>query len=354
MVGVVGIRRTNYLHDLKVILSAIFHQKHTLNDLSELVRISKIIVTAHLSNSYNSILRLCYLQGISLVDLSYDCIGEIFEKDVNNNLITLRDFYVSLRLDIDELPEEEIYLAYKGLLLKIADAQIAHLYAQLDPTGFKIQRNIKETVLKTSMFSIKKTVLGIVLTITENSEYQNLPYVDLDKLLTEFKREAFNKKLTGELLGILRNYLMEQKEFRKEIRLVDAVFLFKSIFGVIEQKQYEYNDQAGNVFQDITCQNFEIEQITGKVLDKIKTKILLDYYTRGKLTRVQAEAIYFSIHDIVHDWISLGKNHSSLYEYLQKHLIISKEDYHSIIRDKFEYLIKTTREELKLYFMAQE
>ncbi|MCL4550286.1 MAG: hypothetical protein M1495_17165 [Bacteroidetes bacterium] len=319
-----------------------------------MVRISRVVIESHVRNTRRLSIGLCQAHGITLYDLAYDCIADVFEKDGANNLLTLKHFFSSLRQSVDELPSDEVYFAYKAMLLKIAYVQIAHLYAQLDPTGFKIQRNIKETVLKTEMFVTKQNVLGKVLVVAGNYETENLPYVDLIKLLKEFKERSLNKKTSTELLEVLYCWLKQQNEFRKEIKLSDAVYLFKSVFEITDEKSSGETDSFEEMIANNFYETFEIEQITNNVLEKIKTRIFIDYYSRGKLTRQQSEAVYLSIADVVRDWISFGKNHVSFYDYLTKYLQINPEDYHDIIRDKFEYLIKQTRKEFALYLMSKE
>lgn len=343
-----------FIDDLKGILSRVFDEKYNFKDITELVRISRVVIESHLRNSRNLSVSLCRAQGISMHDLAYDSIAEVFEKDGTNNFPILKHFFSSLSQSVDELPSDEVYFAYKAMLLKIAYAQIAHLYAQHDPTGFKIQRNIKETVQRTNMFVMRKTVLGKVLVVADNCESGNLPYVDLEKLLLVFTEKSSNKKTSAELLNVLCNCLMQQNEFRKEIKLSDAVYLFKSLFEITDERSSDETDSLEKKLSNNFYEHFEIEQITNKVLEKIKSRIFIDYYSRGKLTRQQSEALYLSITDVVRDWIVFGKNHVSYYDYLTKYIEIKPEDYHDIIRDKFEYLIKQTRKDFALYLMSKE
>ena len=343
-----------FINDLKGILSRIFHEKYNFKDITELVRISRVVIESHLRNTGNLSVGLCRTHGITVPDLAYDSIAEVFEKDSSNNFSTLKHFFSSLRLSIDELPGDEVYFAYKAMLLKIAYVQIAHMYAQFDPAGFKIQRNIKETVLRTNMFVMRKTVLGKVLVVAGNCEAENLPYIDPAKLLQEFREKSLNKKTSAELLGVLYNCLMQQNEFRKEIKLSDAVYLFKFLFEITDERSSGETDSFEEMLANNFYENFEIEQITNNVLEKIKTRIFIDYYSRGKLTKQHSEAIYFSIADVVRDWVSFGKNHVSYYDYLTKYIQIEPVDYRDIIKDKFEYLIKQTRKEFALYLMSKE
>ncbi len=344
-----------FINDLKIILGKIFHEKHDFHDIKELVKISQVIVVSYLKNVKPTSIGLCRMHGLTLPDLANDCIMEIFARDNSGIPRTMKNFYSSLRLTIDELPANEIYFAYKAMLLKIAYAHISYLYAQHDPSGFKIQRNIKETVLKTNLFQIKKTILGVMLVVTDGSQCLNLPYLNMDGLQNEFMHQTINLKHTGELLKVLYNCLNNQNEFRKEIKLSDAVYLFKSVYGIKEIHSIDDGDDEWNkMFTNSVYEDFEIEQVTNKVLDKMKAKIIIDYYSAGKLTKEQSEAIFLSIGDVVHDWIALGKNHIAFHEYLSKYIELSSEEYHRIIRDKLEYLIKETRKEFKLYLMSNE
>lgn len=151
------------------------------------------------------------------------------------------------------------------------------------------------------------------------------------------------------------NCLSHQKKYRKEIKLSDAVYLFKSAFGINETKNIDDdNDGLKEMFASSVYEDFEIEQVTNKVLDKTKARIFIDYYSAGKLTKAESEAVFLSVSDVIRDWIALGKNHIAFHEYLSKYIELSSEDYRKIIRDKFEYLIKEARKEFKLYLMSNE
>ena len=105
------------------------------SQLSEVVQISRGIIQSHLGYMRSSIAHLCLRQGLSLVDLSYDCIAEAFARDAGNSFRSIHDFLGSLEKDLGAISNEELFLAYKSFLIRIAEAQLARLYGQSDPSG---------------------------------------------------------------------------------------------------------------------------------------------------------------------------------------------------------------------------
>lgn len=341
------------LNTLKNILSDIFNENYRNADVGKLVQISRTIVTSYFRNTMSSVLYLCQKHGISITDIAVDCIAEIFEKDKDNRFYKLDSFFSALRMPITEIPEKEAFLAWKGLLIKLAQSHTAHMYAQFDPAGFRIQRNIKETVPATGYFYLHKNVAGVSLIIPGGGN-NNLPSIHAEDIESEFLAEVKDNKKTRELLKILHNVIYKQEQYRKEIKLSEAVKLFKRVFNYVTDNQYNDDELAYAKTPRSFSEEFEVDQICDKVLKIVKEKILLNYFVKGRLTAEQSDALYLTICDLVFDWSKTGGNHSSLYEYFSGKMEMQPDDYNEIIKDKIEYLIKIAKKEFSFYLISKE
>lgn len=339
---------------IKNILLGIFEMKVTHAEIAELVKISRIVITSFLINSRSSTVRLCQLHGLTLTDLSYDCIAEIFEKDESGNFRILQNLFTSFHVPLKELPEIEVFFAYKKLLIKIAEVQIANMYSEYDHNGFMIQRNIKGTVQKTGLFLIEKDIYGFKMKLIQDDSLEKRPYLQIDKIEHEFLSQTHSKNTTPELLKILKNIIDNLTEFRKEIKLLDAVLLLKKVYRIDSELNDSNGFEVENLRSNSSLEKYEIDQIAVKVINNVKEKIFIKYFARNKLTREQAEALYLAINDIILDWVEVGKNHSTFFEYLKKHIKINDGEYHQIIRDKMEYLIKEARKEFTAFLLSIE
>jgi hypothetical protein len=343
-----------FLNKLKLVLVEIFELNYHNSIIAELVKISNSIVSAHLKYSKPNIIFLCQSHGISLSDLAVDSIAEIFGKDNAGELHNLKNFFSTLSLPIKVIDEKELFLAYKGLLIRIAEAQIARLYAEIDPTGYKIQRNIKETLPSTGLFTLIKNINGVSLICNVDDNRLELPYLNLEEFTSEFLAFAKNKKTSRELIEIMFRLVSKQDDYRKEIKLIDAVYIFKKYFSLGNENNGNEEFIIENLKARSTVEDFEMDQICDKVLIKIKEKILIDYFARWKLTREQSEALYLAMNDIIYDWNKMGENHIPFYEYFNKYGKLSHEEYSRVIKDKIEYLVKIARKKFELYLYSNE
>lgn len=297
----------------------------------------------------SSILHLCEKQGISINDIAVDCIAEIFEKDINNKYRRLDSFFESLVTPVNDIAEKEMFLAWKGLLIKIAESQTARMYAQYDPAGFKIQRNIKETVPATEYFYLYKNVTGTYLIIPENENKDKLPSLQAEDIESEFITIVKDRRNTRELLKVLHDVIVEQKNYRKTIKLVEAVKLFKKVFDYGADSRFDNEEFIDKNIVISLAEELEVDEVCAKVLKSIKEKILLNYFVKGRLTAEQSEALYSTICDLVFDWTKTGGNNNTIYEYYSGNMKIDENEYDAIIKDKIEYLVKLAKKEFSIY-----
>ncbi len=337
---------SNFPQKIKTILINIYYGQYYHSEITELVKISRVIVTSHLSRHKKNTTYLCFKNGFSLADLAYDCIGDVFEKSSNGEFKNMNSFFTSLKQNINECSAVEVYLAYKSLLLRISEAQETRLFAQFDPNGFKISRNIKENVAASGLFDLVRSNKELVLkSVTANSK-NTLPRISLELIVNDFIALAINNKTTIQLLVSLHKVIELQTNYRSEVLLNDAVELFKQVYGISDKFSPIADDDLENLNYKGKHDELEIEEINAKVLAKIKEKILINYYAKGKVTKEQANAMYESLCELVYDWTNLGGNTESFFEYYKAHIETNKKEYQVHIKDKFEYLVKEVKKEL--------
>ncbi|MFA7287994.1 MAG: hypothetical protein WC055_03850 [Melioribacteraceae bacterium] len=339
---------------LKNILTDLSFKNYSNADITKLVHISRAILVSYIRNSFSSAVSLCHKQGISINDIAIDCIAEVFQQTENNHIPKLESYFSSLRSPISEMPDKEIFLTWKALLIKIAKTQIAHTYAQYDPSGFKIQRNIKEVIAHIEFFNLYKNVNGIFLIIPTYELFNSLPPINAEDIESDFLFAVKEERNTKNLLKILHDLLIEQSRFRKEIKLTEAVKLFKKVFNYTSDDLHYDEEYSEFSLANSFAEEIELEQICSKVLENVKEKILVNYLFKGKLTTTQSEAIYLTIDNLVLDWRNSGNNNSSLYEHFKKFMEISESEYELLIKAKIEYLVKITKREFSLYLFSNE
>lgn len=320
-------------------------------EAAELVKISRIIISSHLRKNKYYYINTLQQEGLDVIDIALDAIGEAFNRDNDKRFIRLNVFINSLNTPLKEINPCELFTAYYRFLNKIADAHISRTYAQLDPNGFKIQRNIKETIAKMPQFNIRKSDLGFFYRLGNyNGSISKKP--DYETIEKEFLFRSLNKKNTKELLGVIAEILSENGNDNYEIALNDLVKLFKKHFKSDDEIIRLNTIEDSSVFE--LTDEYEVKEFCGKVLIKIKQKAFVDYFLKNKVTQHQAIAMVESIKKVIDEWLKYGENIISYYEHYSNNYKISKQNYDIYIKSKLEYLIKEAKKELALYFYTRE
>jgi len=342
-----------YFYKIWVLLMAVSKDLISHTQLTELVKTSRLIIQSYLFNYRSDVLNLVSRNGITVTDLSYDCLAEVFSRNGENRYYIITKFLFSLNLTIQETKPINLYLAYKSFLIKVANAQLSKLYSETDPIGAKILRNIKDVVRQSDKFCITKELRGQFLTVKECYGITSSVEFPFDRLLLEFSSPDIETN-TNSLLNRLHEILFNQNEYRRVISLTQTVQLFKKYFNAEEISSTEINENYfathinSNGFED-----YEIDQIRQKVENYIKKKILLDYFVKEKVTKKEAESIYLAIRDIISDWFYGVATKDSIYDYFITHHHAEKVEYVKTYKTKVEYLVKLAREEFAKYLLEE-
>lgn len=325
---------------LKARLQQATSKSISVSELAELVHICRSIAQAHFESHRQSILRVSLQHGLTLTDLAYDCIAEMFARSADGSFSQIMNFVNSLRNPLCELPAIEVFIAFRSFVIRVADAQIARLYAQADPVGSRIHRNIRENLKKSDALKLDRDFRGMVVRPScEDSLDQKQPF-PFDRLERTLLERIDHEPAIPHVLQCLRDILCSQTEFRRSIPLFDLVHILKKSIGDSYEwtiDEHEHTDNEG-------LSHEEIDRIRSAVEVALKEKILLTYLARGKIDRRQAEAMAGAFHDLLWDWC-FGDDLKSLYDYLRLYSPMNENEYENTLRTKMEYLLKLARDE---------
>lgn len=317
-------------------------------DLSKFVQFARILTTSYLSSFRTSAAILCDTHGISLTDLAYDCIADLFARDSDGLFVHLDSFVGVLDRPIDQTPDHELLAAFRSLLSRFAEMQLGRLYAQADPGGARIHRNIRECIKKQAVFRLSRDLRGWIITTSVAPNLDHLPPCSSDWLRAEFHSHLDGVKQIPQLMDTLHQVLMSQTEYRRSIPLNEVVQLFKGVYQLEQNSGLEEQE-----FQDLDgLTQFEIDQLCAHVQRVLKEKILVTYVAHGKIDRKQGEAMYLAHCDLIRDWCSGDRARSGLYEYLKRYFPVEEQVYKIELRAKMEYLMKVAREEFASRLMG--
>lgn len=316
----------------------------TARELSELVHFTRALAGSYLNTHRRSILSICAFHGITERDLATDCVGELFTTDEKNRFTQIQKFQRTLEEHRTTHTDFDIFLAYKALVIKIVSAQLARSYAQIDPAGAKILRNIKDAVKQTATLQLQESLGGYQIAIAHGDALDHLEAFPADLLEKELASESVNRKKIPEVLNILSKILSRQRQYRRSILLIDLVQIIKSLYG-----QPPASEETTSV--DLrSLEDEELYQLRQRVMKAVNEKILSTYFLKQKITREETEKLSRVLHSIIVDWFESGISENSLFERTHTHLGITEAEYHDVWQKRVEYLTRVARDTIKNYF----
>jgi hypothetical protein len=337
------------LANLKSLLAAAIDGSASKIQQSELVHHSRMIIEAYLTHHRPRITTLCLYHGLTITELAYDCIGEAFSRNAENLFLQLKNLADALRTPFHETPDHEIFLAFKGFLTSVANAQLARLYAQANSTQSRIYRNIKEATKNgRARFALTRDYRGYVLTPETAQPLDHLPPYPYAELEQHFLQVARSREDIPDLLDDLSRVLNSQNHYRRSVPIVEVVCLFKNVYKPDGPEQADLV-----IWPDETLSEEEIEHLCRQVGQAIHQKIVLTYLLHGKLDRHQAEGLAKAVYGYLLDMCLSGDKPTSLYYHVNSHLHITEEEYAITLRPKAEYMLTIAKEELAARLMRE-
>jgi hypothetical protein len=330
--------------NIKKYIADLISGKLPLADLTRFVYFTRSVAESYLLHFRFNVLQVCYQQGISVSDLGIDCIGELFSRDEHDAFYIMNNFVESLREPLKDIPDNQLFFAYKSFVSRLADAQLARTYAQIDPVGARLHRNIKEAIKKSNGLILREDFRGYMIYTSNNTSNEYLDDSQLDDLERRLLEGSSVFHSAPKILEKLS--LLLQDEYQKAVRLIDIVQILKKYLS-----SQSIQDSMGNgigAFDDVIPLDMTI--LRQEILRDIQSKIFSTYVLTAKINKKEAQSLYAVLFDIVTGICNRDTPNDSYYAIAKKHLSLSKEEYNADWRVKIEYLARLAREKLILYF----
>lgn len=317
-----------------------------VKQLARLILISRSMAEAFLNHRRSSIVHLCSFHGITVGDLAMDCLAELFARDEGNQFTQIRNFLAALKNPLESVPELDVFLAYKAFLTKIIAAQLARVYAEIDPAGAKIRRNIKDALKHSEGFALKEDFRGYVLAPAVGDPLDHLEDFPLSELEGELTSRASISSEIPDLLKALCAILMQQDRHRRSVPLIDLVQVVKSIFSRFSP--FEEREETEIDLSELNAA--DLFPLRRQVLHGVNEKIISTYLLKRKVNREEALALSRVMHSIITEWFEEGERKNSFYDYVRRFQPVTEEEYNAVWRQRIEYLARVGREIIKSHF----
>jgi hypothetical protein len=322
------------------------------SEQTAVIHFAVALVRAHLHSHRTSYAHLLEKTGITEEDLAFDCVGNAFARNAQNEFIRIQQCLAKLSTPLEQTPAKEIFLLFKSFILRIADVHLARLFAMNDNAGANIKRNIVETLGRTNSFTLCRTFSGVTLVPSNIDTLNHLPQFPFDELERLFLFSLDGKRSTVNLIATLHSLLVEQESCSRSLPLNTVVQLFKK--GYTREMEYivTYNDEDAEtdfLFADEHITEFDLNDALNKVFNTVKEKLFTTYLLPGKLNKNEAEGMFCALRD----WVEDGKESQeqlSLKEYFTSYVPMNDFLYGSRIAVRMDYLKKLVKDEFQSYF----
>lgn len=298
--------------NLKTLLEELLDGLISQTDLTKLVHLCRSIAESYLTQHRSSLVHICSLNGFTVSDLAFDCIAQVFARDADGRFYQIERFSASLFTNLKETPAKKLFLAFKSFVLRIAKAQLSKIYAQSDPVGAKIHRNIRDCIRKSQVLKLVEDFRGHVLQPANHDPLNHLEAYPLDDIERDLMARIRGSSNIPDLIEKLTAILMEQEEYRRSIRLIDMVQIFRQFY--LQFSELATTEESPWEFDRLS--QHDIEVIQCEVRRAVQEKIITTYFLSGKVSKPEAEALSNMMSDMIADWCQEHEVQNSICQYV--------------------------------------
>ena len=298
-------------------------------------RISYFYISNRISNGK---LRICRL-GLSLNDLAWEGISELFKQDEMGYFAGFQCIDLSNN-DKHNTNQNKIFIKLKLLVAGAVNDILFRLHRESDTDLGRLIRNIKLSVSSIHELEIIKKNGESVITSLPILHYTNnkLPLTEdvfYSELLTRIKGRTSLKSILKEAATVLNT----QRQYQNYMPLTATALVIRRIYA--EEKMLD------------EIPDFELpspsdrENLIQQAIDNIKMLYGKKYISNNKIDDETLTKYFVAIKQIlIESYVRFGEKNHSYYEIVCDFFPnLCREDYLGIHRTKFEYLVKLVRNE---------
>ena len=252
-----------------------------LEGLASPSQLKAIIRICH-ANAEGTLLRkghlshLLRVHGLSLTDLAFDCICDLFARDDDGRYKALESYFSAYEVEV--FTDEEVYFHLQRLSFTKVRNGLFRLYSEMDPPLARILHNIK-VAARTLGFFTETDRLGescLVPSLCETSEH--LPPVEVADLTAWLSAEASGNEFIPELLGKLSMSLRKQTSYS---RIVPVVSIGLAIRAFYNEKETPRLAEPVTVVDEGVI---DAGKAISEAISAVKTRTYRKYVEQGKVS----------------------------------------------------------------------
>ena len=287
-----------------------------------------------------------YLANYDPRDIAYLAISNIFVRNSQGRFPVLERLFNWKTVEKFLCSSEEDFQRYlRNVLLRRLKQTYYYLSNEITPERNKIKREILYALKKTKRFEIRREKNNPQIIFQPSGQASILYTDESDGLLPLCIENKLGGLQVPKFFSRLAD-ILEERQASLEIFLSSIYNLYVSV-----QKYYLMVEAATEFQPDRRYLVFDSSKNIQKWLEELKAyyRHQVEKYVRKKKIAIkEQEGWVLALDDLLKDWQDGGRE-KSLYSYLKRYLPdLSPEDYRQNKRKIFEYLVKSSREFLRL------
>lgn len=277
---------------------------------------------------------LLRMHGLSLADLAYDCISDLFARDGDGRYKALESYFSAY--GAADLSDEEIYFHLQRLSFTKVRNGLFRAYSEMDPQLARILHNIKVAARTLGVF-IETDRLGescLVPSLSEADEH--LPPVEASDLTAWLSAEVTGNEFIPELLGKLSLSLRKQTCFSRVVPIVTIGLAIRALYS--EKEAPRLTEPATVIDEGI----IDVGKAIAEACDAVRTSTYRKYVERGKVSAEMFDRYFqvisqmLELRFVAHD----GDGFQISENFLTLVPDVTPQEYRKKHRNKVEYLAR--------------
>ncbi|MCF8241574.1 MAG: hypothetical protein K9J16_09330 [Melioribacteraceae bacterium] len=316
-------------------------RNNSQSSLKYLVKTSHLLAITHLNciRSRNSF--LISNLGISLNDLAWDCIAEIFLRD-SLDRFTVIENYFNNEIFLDSSSDMDFFIALRKLVFIHVNKNLFKIYHQIDPSLSKIIRNIKYHVNNSTSLTLfdcfNEKYIGMII----NRDSNKFTVWETENFRLDFQLSRNGEVSLKEYIILLEKLLRNSELDNPRCSLIGfgmmyKEFMFSDIKEIAPSKRIE---------DDVIIDS---SNLSGYAKNKIHKLIEKVYINKRKIGNEDADFIKKTTLAIIENYLSgIDNTQFTFFELAQKFdPDISYDKYNTKFKTKIEYLVRIMKTDIK-------
>ncbi len=324
----------SHWNDLRNALISILSDRPSQPEARPFISICYRLARAYLLTKQQR--RLLPKTDLSIDDLAYDCVAELFARDDDDRYHALHTYFAEIALD--ETGDAELLEATRRLVFSAVNDSLFRHYREMDPLLARLIRNLKRAARGRPGITIVRKHNRNWIVFEEPT--RSLPVMPPEFLEAHLAPHVLDDLNAASVLAAATDVLRHQTLYQSAVPLVELAQVVRSI--ILRARHTDQPQGQPLVHLD------EFEKLIRESIEQVRTLLRSQYVQREKVDGKTFDAYLQALHDQMYSYSAQTQGtRLSLYQALANHLNgLTRAEYGRTHRSILEYLSRRTRRHL--------